>query len=125
MTSPLLPFVLPDIREEDIDAATKVLRSGYLNEGPVTRQLEEEFAAFTGAKHAIATTSGTAALMLAMRAARNAHVIDGNIFVSDRTFYGTASAAQLAGEFVHLYDDGPAGREFTHTEDDIIVKVHI
>src|SRR3990167_4527989 len=114
MTSPLLPFVLPDIREEDIDAATKVLRSGYLNEGPVTRQLEDEFAAFTGAKHAIATTSGTAALMLAVRAVRNKktsgiYYIEEpawRTYISDHTFYGTASAARLAGEDVGLYDDG-------------------
>jgi dTDP-4-amino-4,6-dideoxygalactose transaminase len=45
-----------------------VLRSGWWTYGPVGRQLEEEYAAFIGVPHAIAVSSGTAALHLAFAA---------------------------------------------------------
>lgn len=123
MTRPLVPFVLPDIRNEDIEAASRVLRSGHLNEGPVVVVLEEEFKNLTGAKHAIACTSGTVALFLALRAVRDVHVRDGNTWVSDQTFFGTASAAKLACEHVDIYDDGPVFQMLA--DDDIVVRTHL
>jgi len=65
---PFLPFSRPLIEEEDIREVTDTLRSGWLTTGPKTRQFEREFAAFVGAKHAIAVNSCTAALHLALEA---------------------------------------------------------
>jgi dTDP-4-amino-4,6-dideoxygalactose transaminase len=60
-TVPLADVVVP---EEDIAAVAEVYRSGWLSMGPETEALEREFAAYTGAAHALAATNGTAALHL-------------------------------------------------------------
>ena len=58
----------PDIGEEEIRGVTDVLRSGVLASGPRVIELEQAFARFIGTAHAIATNSGTAALMVALQA---------------------------------------------------------
>jgi len=58
----LLPFSRPSIGEDEIREVVEVLRSGWITTGPRTVQFEREFAAYVGAKHAIALTSGTAGL---------------------------------------------------------------
>jgi dTDP-4-amino-4,6-dideoxygalactose transaminase len=55
--------------DEEIASVIETLRSGWLTSGPRTRELEERFAARAQARHAIATSSCTAALHLAMVAA--------------------------------------------------------
>jgi dTDP-4-amino-4,6-dideoxygalactose transaminase len=57
------------IEEEDVWAVTELLRSGEdLSRGRQTRAFEGEFAAYVGAKYAVACSSGTAALWLACNA---------------------------------------------------------
>lgn len=56
----------PDITEADIESVTRVLRSGRLSLGPVLQEFEERFAEFVGTRHAVAVSSGTAALHLCM-----------------------------------------------------------
>src|SRR5215831_20008462 len=58
----MLPFSRPSIGEEEIREVTEVLRSGWITTGPRTVQFEKDFAAYAGAKHALALSSGTAAL---------------------------------------------------------------
>jgi len=65
---PKIPFHLPSIGEEEIAEVVEVLRSGWLTTGPKVRRFEEDFAAYVGAKHAIAVNSCTAALHLALEA---------------------------------------------------------
>jgi dTDP-4-amino-4,6-dideoxygalactose transaminase len=65
-----LPYNRPDIGEEEIAEVVDTLRSGWLTTGPKTRRFEAEFAAYTGARHALALNSATAALHLALDAAR-------------------------------------------------------
>ena len=60
----------PQIREEAIETVAAVLRSGWLGLGPRTRQFEEAFAAYVGARHCVGLSSCTAALQLAL------HVLD-------------------------------------------------
>src|SRR5438270_12048422 len=57
-----LSFQPPAIGDEEIEAVTETLRSGWLTPGPRTAELERRFAEYVGAKHALAVTSGTAAL---------------------------------------------------------------
>jgi perosamine synthetase len=64
-----VPMGAPDIRDEDIEAVVQVLRSGTLSLGPSIRRFEEAFADYIGVPHAIAVSSGTAALHLCVRAA--------------------------------------------------------
>src|SRR5262245_39855060 len=63
-----VPFHLPSIGEEEIAQVVDTLRSGWLTTGPKVRQFEREFAAYVGAKHAVAVNSCTAALHLALEA---------------------------------------------------------
>ncbi len=63
-----VPFHRASIGQGEIDAVTRVLRSGWLTTGPVAQSFEKDFAAFIGCKHAIAVNSGTAALQLALDA---------------------------------------------------------
>jgi dTDP-4-amino-4,6-dideoxygalactose transaminase len=57
------------VTEDDIAAVADVYRSGWLSMGPQTEALEGEFAAFVGARHALAVANGTAALHLICAAA--------------------------------------------------------
>jgi UDP-4-amino-4-deoxy-L-arabinose-oxoglutarate aminotransferase len=68
MRDTFLPFCRPSISEEDIAAIGDVLRSGWITTGPKVGALEEAVAARTGARHAIAATSGTALMHLALQA---------------------------------------------------------
>jgi dTDP-4-amino-4,6-dideoxygalactose transaminase len=67
-TSPFIPFFRPSIGPEEEEAVISVLRSGWLTTGEVTARFEREFAAFTGARHALAVSSATAGLHLALEA---------------------------------------------------------
>ena len=63
------PYSCPDIREEDVEAVSDLLRRGaFLSQGPEITTFEEELAAEIGCKHAVVCNSGTAALHLAFLA---------------------------------------------------------
>ncbi len=64
----MIPISKPFIGEEEKKAVLEVLDSGMLVQGPRTAALEEKFAKVCGTKHAIATSSGTTALHLALLA---------------------------------------------------------
>ncbi|MCK4298710.1 MAG: DegT/DnrJ/EryC1/StrS family aminotransferase [Planctomycetes bacterium] len=64
----LLPFARPDITEAEVKAVAEVLRSGWLTTGPRVKEFEEAFAGAVGARHAVALSSGTAALHAAYTA---------------------------------------------------------
>jgi len=64
----MLPFSRPSIGEEEIAEVVECLRSGWITTGPRCERFEREFAALCGARHAIAVSSGTAALHLALLA---------------------------------------------------------
>ena len=58
-----------DFGPEEMDAVQQVIESRWLTMGAVTQEFEREFAAYVGARHAIAVTNATAALHLACVAA--------------------------------------------------------
>jgi perosamine synthetase len=58
----------PVIGEEEQNAVKKVLESGMIACGATTKQFEDEFSKYMGVKHGIATTSGTTALEVAIKA---------------------------------------------------------
>ena len=65
----VIPIAKPFVGLEEEAAVLEVLRSGWLSQGPRVAQFEKEFAAFVSAKHAVAVSSCTAALHLALIAA--------------------------------------------------------
>jgi dTDP-4-amino-4,6-dideoxygalactose transaminase len=64
--SSFLSFQPPAIGPEEIAAVTETLASGWLTTGPRAEELELRLAELTGARHAVALSSGTAALHLAL-----------------------------------------------------------
>lgn len=61
-----LPYSLPLIEDNDINEVVDALKSNWLSKGPKTLEFENRFAAYVGAKHAIAMNSCTAALHIAL-----------------------------------------------------------
>ncbi|MCL6636105.1 MAG: DegT/DnrJ/EryC1/StrS family aminotransferase, partial [Peptococcaceae bacterium] len=61
------------IEDEDIAAVEQVLRNGPLDDGPKVAEFEREFAAYVGARYAVAVSSGAAGLHIAAAAAGIAH----------------------------------------------------
>jgi dTDP-4-amino-4,6-dideoxygalactose transaminase len=62
----LLGFQPPAVGDEEVAAAADAIRSGWLTTGPRAEELERRFAGYVGAKHALAVSSGTAAMHLAL-----------------------------------------------------------
>lgn len=63
-----IPLSAPDISDEEIECVTRVLRTPDLSLGPELHAFEEALAAYHGVEHAIAVSSGTAGLHLALLA---------------------------------------------------------
>jgi perosamine synthetase len=62
-----IPFAVAEVSPEAREAAARVLASGWLTSGPEVQAFEREFAAWLGAGHAVAVSSCTAAIELALR----------------------------------------------------------
>jgi perosamine synthetase len=62
----IVPHSRPSIDQKDIEAVAKVLTSANIAQGKKVREFENELARYVGTKHAIACSSGTAALHLAL-----------------------------------------------------------
>jgi perosamine synthetase len=63
-----IPLSDPDLTQAELDAIQQVLASPHLSQGPQVEQFEAAFARYTGRRYAIAVSSGTAALLLTLRA---------------------------------------------------------
>ncbi len=64
-----VPLTDTTLGEEEVAAAARVLRSGWITMGAEVSAFEEEFAAAIGVSHALAVANGTVALHLAYLAA--------------------------------------------------------
>ena len=62
----MIPVAKPVMDETEVQAAGRAIRSGWVTQGPEVAAFESEFAAFVGARHACAVSSGTTALHLAL-----------------------------------------------------------
>lgn len=100
-----IPYGRQHITEEDIKAVADVLRSDYLTQGPKIAEFEEAFAAYTGARYAVAVANGTAALHLCTLALG---VEDGDkVITSPITFAASANCVRYCGGEVVFSDINP------------------
>lgn len=96
----------PQIGSAEQDLIQKVLSSNYINDGDVTTQFEQTLAKRLSVKHAVAVTSGTAALYLAVKALG---IGPGDeVIVPDVTFIATANAVSMADATPVLVDVEPS-----------------
>lgn len=100
-----VPYFRPWITEAEIAEVVECLNSGWLTTGPRTRRFEEDFAHFVGARHAVAVTSCTAALHLAVEALglRAGQAV----LVPTMTFAATAEIVRYQGAVPILVDCDP------------------
>jgi len=101
-----LPYGRQSIDEEDVAAVVAALRSDFLTTGPLVEAFEARIAALAETPHAVAVSSGTAALhsayfALGLRAGAE-------LVTSPLTFVATASTAALLGASVQFADVEPA-----------------
>jgi dTDP-4-amino-4,6-dideoxygalactose transaminase len=89
---PLADVAVP---EDDIAVVADVYRSGWLSMGPRTAEFERALAAYTGARHALATANGTAALHLICLAAGFGP--GGEVIVPSLTFVASVNAIAYTG----------------------------
>jgi len=99
-----------DIRDEDVEAVVRVLRADRLTQGPALADFEDGLRGISGAAHAVALNSGSAALQLSMAALG---IGSGSVVItSANTFLASATAALWCGAEVEFVDIDPATLNF-------------
>tara|TARA_R110002072_G_scaffold11428_3_gene51633 strand:- start:873 stop:1976 length:1104 start_codon:yes stop_codon:yes gene_type:complete len=97
-----IPLIKPYITQEIKDKVIEVLESGYLTEGPVTREFENKLKEFLGVKHCIAVTSATTGLEVALRVLKIG--VGDEIIAPDYTYPATAAVAPIVGAKAIIVD---------------------
>lgn len=100
-----IPLARPTLAAEDERLVLEALRSRRLTSGAMTVAFEESVAGYLGARHAVAVSSGTAALHLALLAAGVGPADE--VLVPDFTFPATAHAVRHCGATPGLVDVDP------------------
>lgn len=95
MTTWRIPLADIDLGTEEISAVKDVLQSRWLSMGRITQEFERAFSKYTGAKHALAVTNGTAALHMACIAI--GLKAGDEVIVPSLTFVATANSICYTG----------------------------
>ncbi len=90
-----IPITRPTLGPEEQAAVAETLASGWVGQGPRTAAFEQELARLTGAPHAVATSSGTAALHLALLTLGLGP--GDEVLVPASSFIATANAVRMVG----------------------------
>jgi dTDP-4-amino-4,6-dideoxygalactose transaminase len=100
-----IPFARPDIGRREEEAVLRVLRSGWITTAAEAKAFEEEFARYVGVPHALAVSSATAGLHLALEALG---VGPGDkVITSPYTFTATAEVIRYLGADPLFVDIAP------------------
>ena len=100
-----IPLIKPYITKEVKEKVLEVLDSGYLTEGPVTRQLEDSVREYIGCGYALAACNCSVGLEMALRALG---IGPGDeVIVPDYTYPVTAAVVNIVGATVVLVDVDP------------------
>src|SRR4051812_14279313 len=105
MVAKVLPYGRQTIEDDDVAAVVAALRDDFLTTGPRVPEFEKLFAKATGAPHAVACNSGTAALHLA---ALGLGLGPGDVaIVPSLTFLATTNVVRMTGAEVVFADVDP------------------
>lgn len=97
-----IPYGRQSIDDDDVQAVVAVLKGDWLTQGPAIEAFERAVAEYTGARHAVAFSSGTTALHGAVAAAG---IGPGDtLFTSPLTFMASANCGRYVGARVGLID---------------------
>jgi perosamine synthetase len=91
----MIPIAKPFIGDEEIKEVEAVLRSGFIAQGPKVAEFEEKFAEYIGTRHAVATSSGTTALHVALLCAGIGK--GDEVITTPFSFAATANSVLYAG----------------------------
>ncbi|MEN6291420.1 MAG: DegT/DnrJ/EryC1/StrS family aminotransferase [Methanobacterium sp.] len=91
----MIPIAKPFIGDEEIKEVEAVLRSGFIAQGPKVAEFEENFAEYIGTRHAVATSSGTTALHVALLCAGIGK--GDEVITTPFSFAATANSVLYAG----------------------------
>ncbi len=80
---------IPSVSEDDISSVSEVLRSGWLTTGPNVEKFEKAFATYVNSSYAVAVSSGTAALELALA---SLEIEEGEVITTPFSFVATANS---------------------------------
>jgi len=105
MNAKKIPWFIPHIGDEERKLINKVLDINYPNDGEFTTLFEQKLSELLGCKHAVAVTSGTAAIFLSLKALGIGQ--DDEVIVPDVTFIATANAVDMCGANPVLADIDP------------------
>lgn len=101
----MIPFTKPIIQDEEIEAVKRVLESGMLAEGKVSRKFEKLFSDYVGTKFATVTSNGTTALSTALDAMG---IQPGDeVITSPFTFIASANSIAMVGGIPIFVDINP------------------
>ena len=90
-----IPLARPWFDDAEVAAASAVVRSGQLCQGPQTEAFEAEFAAKLNVRHAVAVSNGSVALLVALEAM--GLTAGDEVIVPDMTFISTVTSAVRLG----------------------------
>jgi perosamine synthetase len=91
----MIPIAKPFLTEEEATAAHDTILTGWITQGPKVQEFEEKFAAYTGAKYAVAVSNCTTGLHLAMIVAG---IKEGDeVICPSMSYVATANAIQYVG----------------------------
>ncbi|MBI3021755.1 MAG: DegT/DnrJ/EryC1/StrS family aminotransferase [Candidatus Omnitrophica bacterium] len=100
-----VPWWRTSFGQEEIQRLQEAIRAEHISQGPVTAQFETRMAEALHVPYAVATTSGSVALLMALMALGVGR--DDEVILPNRTFIATAHAVLLAGASVVLVDVRP------------------